>query len=268
VGALSGTLRPVLGSEEIVQQSVCRIRMAYHHGGGILLDVDEAEILLPAARFGYHGEAALSAGKRGLYPAENKSQPVPGAVGERTAHGVHVLGGIPRDLTGEDRRNSLQHCGKLLAEPLRGIRYGVQHLLRLAFQQAQPVLARRRFVLYSRQHPAHGGNIVRDTLHAVDNAPVPDEDYIAVTSHYLCDEGIRHDIAYFIGALEIQSDNALKSVLAYCHELAAGKVLSQQHAEHRRLLRILECGGGEVHPGAHAVGGEHDFLSAVAVCAQ
>ena len=89
-----------------------------------------------------------------------------------------------------------------------------------------------------------------------------------MTSHYLCDEGIRHDIAYFIGALEIQSDNALKSVLAYCHELAAGKVLSQQHAEHRRLLRILECGGGEVHPGAHAVGGEHDFLSAVAVCAQ
>ena len=60
-----------------------------------------------------------------------------------------------------------------------------------------------------------------------------------MTSHNLSDESVRHDIAYFIGAFKIEGDNALQAVLAYRHELSAGKVLSQQHAEHRRLRRVF-----------------------------
>ena len=107
-------------------------------------------------------------------------------------------------------------------------------------QQAQSVLSRRSLVLYPREHSPHGGDVVRNALHAVDDPAVPDKDYIAVTSHYLSDKSIRHDIAYFIGAFKIEGDNALQAVLAYRHELSTGKVLSQQHAEHRRLLGILE----------------------------
>ena len=76
-----------------------------------------------------------------------------------------------------------------------------------------------------------------------------------MTSHNLSDESVRHDIAYFIGAFKIEGYNALQAVLAYRHELSAGKVLSQQHAEHRRLLGILERSRREVQTRADAVRG-------------
>ena len=63
---------------------------------------------------------------------------------------------------------------------------------------------------------------------------------VGIPAHQLGRHRVHHDVAHFVGALEVKKQNALVRQRAHLQQPSAREMLAQQHAKRGRRLRILK----------------------------
>ena len=107
-------------------------------------------------------------------------------------------------------------------------------------EEVELVLSGRQFVGLSRQHRADAAVVVADFAQGVEDEAVLHEDDVAVLAHELEYERLRDDAAAGGERIHVDEQQAVEPVLADARDAARLELLAQDHAEDRRLRRVLE----------------------------
>ena len=175
---------------------------------------------------------------------------------------AHLVGQLPAD----DGRNALEHRQVALGElhvPGQSLQ-GPHHLLGGGRQGAQLILGRGQLVRKPRQHQPLGGHLRVHPLEGVDDfAVLPGEDDVAVPAHHLHGQGEGDVVAQLVDGVEVKVEQALQLRLADGNQFCPQQLFAQQHAQHGRLLGVLQGDGGKVHPGRVGPGGEQHAIGSL-----
>ena len=170
------------------------------------------------------------------------------------AHGsggvrAHLGADLPGAHAGHARDAGHQPLGQRAA--LRGQPRG-QSVRREVFR-GQLVLLGRKLVHAAGLHGAHAAHLAVYVADGVDDHPVlPHQRQVGVAAHHLQIERFFHGVAQLVQAVKSDGQNAVAGHLPDILHARAQKVLAHEHAEHRRLGRVLIGLGGQL--GARLVG--------------
>ena len=163
--------------------------------------------------------------------------------------GVERTENLHRHLSAHQRRDAAERVQQPFVERLAlvpALQQRENRLRRLA-ENFLFILPRRLMVIEAGQDLPFGGHLKVHAPQAVEDASLAvRQDEVRVAAHDLEDQVFLRGAAHLVGAVEREVDEPLHPRLRDRGEFPPDEVLAQQHAEHRRLRRVLLRDIGEM----------------------
>ena len=219
----------------------------------VLLRTEEGELHRLAVRVG-HAAGAAALVVQLLQLVDGRHQAALLLLGQLIGQQVFPVKGAPGGFAADHRADPGHRF-------IQGIRHrqiplaGRCHDGRRAYlQKIRPGRFGRRGVGQARQQLPDVAVLKIHPFEGVDDLAVLHQHQVGIAAHELGAEGVAHQVAHFVGALEIEVDDAVPRLHVHIQQLAAGEVLAHQHAEGGRRLRVFKGFLGQADPGGTAAG--------------